>query len=109
MSLRLPSNNNDSTMASRDSSNTSMQQIIKEVDDLQLPEAAKGYFTEVSVSHLIMSPMLISNTVAQTHGCSRPRMDQSGQDVGKIPEPLEKFQQRNDCDHAEYAGDLFER
>ena len=39
-------------MASKNSPDVGMQRIIQEVDDLQLPEAAKGYFTEVSKSVL---------------------------------------------------------
>jgi hypothetical protein len=39
------------------SSDTGLQRIIQEVDDLQLPESAKGYFTEVSKSVFVMPPM----------------------------------------------------
>jgi hypothetical protein len=38
------------------SSDTGLQRIIQEVDDLQLPESAKGYFTEVSQSVFVMTP-----------------------------------------------------
>jgi flagellar biogenesis protein FliO len=42
-------------MASKGSADTGLQRIIQEVDDLQLPESAKGYFTEVSKSVFVMS------------------------------------------------------
>lgn len=35
-------------MASKNPSDTNLQKIIQEVDDLQLPESARAYFTEVS-------------------------------------------------------------
>jgi hypothetical protein len=38
------------------SSDTGLQRIIQEVDDLQLPESAKGYFTEVSQFVFVMPP-----------------------------------------------------
>jgi hypothetical protein len=38
------------------SSDTGLQRIIQEVDDLQLPESTKGYFTEVSQSVFVMTP-----------------------------------------------------
>jgi hypothetical protein len=43
-------------MASQKPSDTGLQRIIQEVDGLQLPESAKGYFTEVSESVFVMSP-----------------------------------------------------
>jgi hypothetical protein len=44
-------------MASKGSADTGLQRIIQEVNDLQLPDSAKGYFTEVSKSVVVMPPM----------------------------------------------------
>jgi len=42
-------------MASKNPSDTNLQKIIQEVDDLQLPESARAYFTEVSEVGLTLS------------------------------------------------------
>ena len=53
--LQPQPNNTYFTMASKNPSDTNLQKIIQEVDDLQLPESARGYFTEVSATMLTMS------------------------------------------------------
>jgi hypothetical protein len=78
-------------MASKKSSDSGLQRIIKEVDDLQLPESAKGYFTEVSHSVSTILSKSLLRIVAQAYRRPRSRMGQSGQEVGALREPLESF------------------